>query len=61
MASKPEAKAKVEKAKVGDEVRLEGSALVVLPGGSVVSTYMRYRFALPGRHVVGGVDYEVTE
>ena len=50
-----------KKAKVGDEVELGESWLVGLPDGSVVTARQRYRFAHAGRHVVGGVEYEVSE
>lgn len=54
------ASSKPKPAKVGDVLDLKGAASVVIPGGTVVSTYMRYRFELPGLHTVDGVEYDVT-
>lgn len=60
-------KSKVVAAQVGDELDIKGSAYVALPdANTVVSTYMRYTFRLPGRHTVtlgngDVVEYDVTE
>jgi hypothetical protein len=50
-----------EAVKVGDQVKLDGSGLAVLPDGSVVTCRNVYTVQHAGRHTIGGLEYDATD